>query len=114
LPHQGLSAQVTPLSQCERGGAANAAGVSVIVKRLHSSKPFIAVLSVFYPMFDQIYPDTIDLTDWKTLHFGHKYVMPLDRKPVWFWLRRLSTRNHKYNYMCVIYISTSRTGITCV
>jgi len=54
LPHQGLSAQVTPLSQCERGDAANAAGVSVTANRLLSGKPFIVVLSVFYPMFDQI------------------------------------------------------------
>jgi len=36
------------------------AGVSVTVNRLHYGKQFIAVSSVFYPMFDQIYPDTID------------------------------------------------------
>jgi len=37
LPHQGQSAKVTPLSQCERGVAAKAAGVSVKLNRLYQT-----------------------------------------------------------------------------
>ena len=54
LPHQGLAARITPLLHCKRGVAAKAAGVSVTANRLLSGKPLIAVLSVFYQMFDQI------------------------------------------------------------
>jgi len=49
------------------------AGVSVIVNRLHSGKPFIAVLSVFYPMFDHIYPDTIDIHRQNCLRINNGY-----------------------------------------